>query len=237
MADFQSCRRHTQLAQPMENSHNNHVQIDDVAPPDDNVLSASPGADESKLRPRTRRSLASFASCLGTHHRTTSQGSRSEWPSIDWSNLNVLNDKDGVYEPDTELMCSTVTQKLLADPSAGLSAQYNTFLLHLIEDYYLSKAAVQDLQKRLAEKNKFDQSIVDGVHGEISSQKAGMSPSLEIVNSNTLQLAGSVKELIATNLQKHDSTVQTPKPSSNGENNGQKHKQGNSVKGWSVALC
>ena len=174
----------------MERTHNYHGQMDDVASSDDNSYSVSPGANENKLRPRPRKSLASFASYLGAHHRTISHTSRPEWPSIDWSNMNILNDKDGVYKPDTELMCTTITGKLLANPSADLPAQYNTFLLHLLEVYHQSKAEVQDLQSELAEKNDCSQSNVSKMHEEgwhRPLEKVDMIQGLENVNSITLR--------------------------------------------------
>lgn len=169
MADLESWRRHTQLARPIDNTHIYHGQTDDLAPSDNTSYSTSLGVDESKLRPRPRRSLASFASYLATHNRTVSPRSRPEWPSIDWSNLSSLNETDGVYKPDIELMCTTITQQVLANPSADLPAQYNTFVLHMIEGYYQSNADVQELQMRLSEQTECNQTTIDELHRAISS--------------------------------------------------------------------
>lgn len=169
MAGLQSWRRHTQLARPIDNGHIYHSQINDVAPSDDTSYSTSPGADESKLRPRRRRSLATFASSyLGTHHRLVSPSSGSKWPSIDWLKVGV-DDKEGDYKWDTEVICTTLTQQVLAYPSTDLPAQYNTFLLHLIEAYHQSKVDVQDLQVKLDEQTKCEKTKVNRSHGETSS--------------------------------------------------------------------
>lgn len=94
MADIQTWRRNTQLArsQPIglqtEKSQLNEFALSDIA-----SLSMSP-FEHTKLRPRPKRSLASFTSYLSTHR--TASTSKHEWPSFDWSNLN---DKDEVYKP------------------------------------------------------------------------------------------------------------------------------------------
>ena len=201
----------------MERIHNYHGQMDDVASSDDNPYSVSLGADENKLRPRPRKSLALIASYLGAHHRTISHSTRPEWPSIDWSNANILNDKDGVYKPDTELICTTITQKLLANPSADLPAQYNTFLLHLIEAYHQSKAEVQNLQTNMVEKNGCSQSNVGNMYAETRPRP--------------------LEEEIATKPQKQNLTVQTPKSSVEYVKVGQKHKQADKIRGKSAKSC
>lgn len=229
----------------MERTHKYHGRMDDVASSDDYSYSVSPGANENKLRARPRKSLASFASYLGAHHRTISHSSRLEWPSIDWSNMNNFNDKDGVYKPNTELMCTTITQKLLENPSADLPAQYNTVLLHLIEVYHECKAEVHDLQRKLAEKNDCSQSNVGKTREETwprTLEKADMLQGLENVNSITLHSTGCAKEATATKSEKHNSTVQTPESSVEYVESGQKHKQadrirGNSARSCSAALC
>ena len=116
---------------------------DHDSPPDDASLSTS--ANESaQLRPRPRRSLASFASYLSTHR--VSSSSRPEWPSIDWSNLH---DKDDVYRPDLNSMCNTVQQHVLNEPSSDLPAQYNSFVLHILEAYHILKNEKIDLETKL----------------------------------------------------------------------------------------
>ena len=189
LADFQSLHRHLQLAQPVESTNFYHGQIDNVSPSDGNTYSNFPSAGESELRLMHQRSLAPFASYPGTHHSTIPHSRRPEWPSIDWSNLNILYEKVNFYKPDTELMCTTITTQLLANPSADLLEQHNTFLLHLIEIYHQSKADMQTLPKMLAERTECDESTVDRFPERTSFQpleKPDLLQSLRNVDSNTL---------------------------------------------------
>ena len=228
MADLQSWRCDKQLARPIGNTNIFDGHIDDVAPSGNTSCSTSPGAHENKLRPQPRRSLASFASHLGAHNRTGSPSSRTEWPSIDWFNLTSLNDKDGVYKPDTDLMCTTVMQQVLANPSGDLPAQYNTFLLHLIEAYHQSKAAVRELQMKLAEETQSNQTTLDESHGPTSSwplKQAHLLQDLENAGSNTLHSTGPMKKPFAVRVRKHSPAVQTPKSNIAYNSSGQKHRQ------------
>ena len=237
MADLQSWLCHKQLARPIGNTNNFHSHIDDVAPSDDTLFSTSPGADESKLRPQPRTSLASFASYLGAHNRTGSPSSRTEWPSIDWFNLTSLNEKDGVYKPDTDFMCTTVMQQVLANPSGDLPAQYNTFLLHLIESYHQSKATVRELQIKLAEETQCNQTTLDKSHGPISSwplEQAYIPQNLEKEESNTSNSTGPMKKEIARRVRKHSPAVQTPKSNIAYNSSGPKHRQAGKSRSKSV---
>ena len=239
MAGLQSWRRQTQLSRPTDNAHIYHGRTNDVAPAHNTSYSTSPGADESKLRPRPRRSLATFTFYLATHHRMVSPSSGSEWPSIDWSKLSI-NDKDGVYKRDVELMCTTITPQVLANPSTDLPAQYNTFLLQLIEAYHQSKVDVQDLQMKLAEQTECNKTTVDAFEGGISSwplEKTQMPESLETsenANSNTLHSTRCVKEVIATRILKHNSAIQMPSSSIDIVNKGKKQGQADTIKSKSV---
>lgn len=210
MADVNSWRRDTQLVRPTHNTHVSHSQIDDCAPPDDTSYSTSLGADGSRLRSRPGRSSASLASSIGTHRPTISPGNRPEW--LDWSNLNSLSKEDGIYEPNIELMCTTIMQQVLANPSADLLAQYNTFLLHLIEAYYQSKADVHDLKMKLAKETGYNQSTAPEFRGAIL-EKAPMLQSLESENSQTLHATRPVEEAITPRLRKHSPRIKTSKSS------------------------
>ena len=235
MADSPSWRRHTH--RPTDKAHIHHGQIDDIAPSDDTSYSTSPGVDDSKLRPRPRRSLTSFASYFGTHHRIVHPSDRPEWSSIDWSNLSSLNDKDSVYKPDTELMCTTITQQVLTNPSADLPAQYNAFLLHLIEAYHQSKADVQGLQMKLVEETKCKQTTVGEYHGAISSWPLGkvhMLQSLDNADSDNLHSTRLGNKVTAARLPMHTSAVKTPTSSVEYENSGQKQKQADKTRSKSV---
>ena len=225
MAGLQSWRRHTQLARPIDNGHTYHSQINDVAASDDTSYSTSPGADEGKLRPRRRRSLATFTSSyLGTHHRLVSPSSGSDWPTIDWSKLSIDNKEDD-YMRDTETMCTAITQQVLANPSTDLPAQYSTFLLLLIEAYHQSKVDVQDLQMKLAEQTNSDKTKVNGVHGKISSWPREKT---ENANSSTLPSTRS------TIVQQYNPAIQIPLPSKDKEQKGQ--NQGHADKTKSKSL-
>ena len=138
MTDIQSWRRNTHLSAS---------RIADIAgygssPEDISSLTAPNGY--ARRRPRPRKSLASFASYLGTHR--TPSGSKSEWPSIDWSNINA---EDHIYRPDPDAMCTTLQQHVLNNPSIDIPAQYNSFVLHILESYYRSKDDKKELERKL----------------------------------------------------------------------------------------
>ena len=149
MIEASSGCRPTNLAQPATNKYND---LGDVAPIDNNSDLTQLEAYESKLRPRSRSSLASFASCLSTHCWTTPSSSRPK--AFDWSNLSSFDDRDDVYNPDTEFMYTSITKQVLASPSSGLPAQYNTFLLHLIDACHQLKAEFQELRPELIEETE-----------------------------------------------------------------------------------
>ena len=135
MTDKQSWRRHTQLAKLLS------ADVQACSPLDGGSLSASP---TESTKPRPRRSLASFASYLSTH-KTGPTDTQPEWSSFDWSNLKV---KDDVYRPDPDRMCETLRQHVLANPSSNLPAQYNSFVLHVIEAYESLKSEKMDLETK-----------------------------------------------------------------------------------------
>ena len=130
--------------------HNMHLSASRVADiasygssPEDISLSTPPNG-YARRRLRTRKSLASFASYLGTYR--TPSGSKPEWPSIDWSNINA---EDHVYIPDPDSMCTTLQQHVLNNPSTDLPAQYNSFVLHILECYYRLKDDKKELERKL----------------------------------------------------------------------------------------
>ena len=138
MTDIQTWRRNTHLSAS---------RIADLAgygsSPEDVSLSTSPN-EYPRLRLRPRRSLASFASYLGANR--TASGDKSEWPSIDWSHINA---NDHVYRPEPDSMCTTLQQHVLNNPSTGLPAQYNSFVLHILESYHKLKDDKRDLERKL----------------------------------------------------------------------------------------
>ena len=154
-----------------------------------------------------------MASYLGTHHRTVSPSSGSERPSIDWSKLSIT-DKDGDYKRDIQSMCTTITQHVLANPSTDVPAQYNSFLLHLIEAHHQSKVDVRDLQTKLAEQTKSNKTTEDVICGEISSwplektQMPESHESSENAKSSTLHSTRSAKVVTSTRVRRYNSTLQ-----------------------------
>ena len=85
-------------------------------------------SDVAKGRHRPKIRLPSYLST----HRALPAFERPDLPFFDWSSLNG---KDEVYNPNTEHMCNTILKQILSDPSTPLPAQYNTFLLHILEDH------------------------------------------------------------------------------------------------------
>ena len=51
-------------------------------------------------------------------------------------------------------MCTSITKQVLASPSSDLPAQYNTFLLHVIDAYHQLKADLQELRPELIEETE-----------------------------------------------------------------------------------
>lgn len=236
MAELQSWRCHTHTVRATEKLSIHHSRIADVT--QSGTLDFTwQGADESKRRPRPTNSFASFASYLGTHQCNDSPSSTPEWPVIDWSNINSLNDKDGVYKPDTELMCTAITQQMLANPSVDLPAHYSTFVLHLIEAYRQSKADVEYLKLKLAEEIACNHTTSDESNGQISPwslEKTQLLQNPEKAKRKTLyskRPQGPVKKVVGARLQKQCSTVQTPKSSVDYENNDRKRKQAEETRG------
>lgn len=49
--------------------------------------------------------------------------------------LYTSKEKDGVYVPDPEQMCSSLLQWFLANPGKDLPAGYSSFVLHILESH------------------------------------------------------------------------------------------------------
>ena len=232
MVEASSGCRHPNLVQPTDNKYIDLGQIDDVPPFDDKSDLTPLEAYESKLRPQPRRSLASFASCLSTHCWTAPPSSRPE--AFDWSNLSSLNDRDNVYNPDTEFMCTTITKQVLANPSTDLPAQYNTFLLHLIDAYHQLKADVQELRSELIEETECKQATVDDLDAARALDKAFMLQSPGQADLNTLRSSEPSKEAIDAGLRKNSPSIQTPESVIDYENNSQRQEYADQVRSKSV---
>ena len=167
MTDIQTWRRNTHLSAS---------RIAELAgygsSPEDFSLSTPPN-EYARPRPRPRRSLASFASYLGAHR--TASGSKSEWPFIDWSNLH---DKEHVYRPDPDSMCTTLQRHVLNNPSNDLPAQYNSFLLHIMESYYRLKDDKKELERKLQAEEECHRADVDEFNLMIHSLLTTTEPNI-----------------------------------------------------------
>ena len=103
--------------------------------------------------------------------------------------MNILHEEVHFDKPDTELMCTTITQQLLANPSADLLEQYNTFLLHLIEIYPAARKAGPTSKpwKRRFEHLTFHlESQRDSCHGSAQAQLQ-LSSQLMITSTDRLE--------------------------------------------------
>ena len=143
MTDIQTWRRNTHLSAPRI------AELAGYGSSPEDISSSSPPNEYSRRRPRPRKSLASLASYLGTHR--TPSGSKPELPSIDWSNINA---EDHVYRPNPDSMCTTLQQHVLNNPSTDLPAQYNSFVLHILEAYYRLKDEKKELGRKLREEKE-----------------------------------------------------------------------------------
>ena len=169
MADIQTWRRNTHLSAS---------RIADLAgygsSPEDISLSTSPH-EYTRLRLRPRRSLASFASYLGANR--IASGDKSEWPSIDWSHINA---NDHVYRPEPDSMCATLQQHVLNNPSTVLPAQYNSFVLHILESYDRLKHDKKELERKLQAEEERHRTDVDELNLTIQSLSTRSGPSISM---------------------------------------------------------
>ncbi|MCJ1400443.1 hypothetical protein MMC11_003648 [Xylographa trunciseda] len=83
---------------------------------------------EAETRPHPKNRLASYLST----HRMQSSIDKLEDPAFNWA---PPKDRDRVYDPDLDAMCNTLRGRVLKFPSKDLPAQYNSFVLHLVEGY------------------------------------------------------------------------------------------------------
>lgn len=81
--------------------------------------------EHGKLRPRPMSRLASYLSA----HRSPD---KAEPGSFDWSGIGA---KDEDYAPKPDMMSNAILQHVLINPTMDLPARYNSFLLHVLEDY------------------------------------------------------------------------------------------------------
>lgn len=166
MTDIHTWRRSTHL------SVSRIADLGYGSSPEDIPLSTSPN-EHAQPRLRPRRSLASFASYLGANR--TASGDKSEWPSIDWLHINA---DDHIYRPEPDFMCTTLQQHVLNNPSTGLPAQYNSFMLHILESYYRLKDDKEELERRLQAEEARHRIDVDELKLKIQSFLTTNEPSI-----------------------------------------------------------
>ena len=117
------------------------------------VTIAHPMLPDSKDRPRPKSRLASY---ISTHLANTS-GDRPELPTIQPQETSIPNEKDKVYNPDIDLMCNSIKKRMLTHPGKDLPAQYNSFLLHILEAHDKLSMEIRTLRNQLTASQKTSQ--------------------------------------------------------------------------------
>lgn len=105
---------------------------------------------DSKDRPRPKGRLASY---ISTHLANTSSD-RPEFPTIQSQEISFPNEKDKVYDPDIDLMCNSIKKRMLTHPGKDLPAQYNSFLVHILEAHNELSTENQMLHSQLTASQK-----------------------------------------------------------------------------------
>lgn len=108
---------------------------------------------DTKDRPRPKSRLASY---ISTHLANTSSD-RPEIPPIQPQEIPTPKEKDKVYNPDIDLMCSSIKKRMLAHPGKDLPAQYNSFLVHLLEAHDQLSTENRTLRRQLTASEKTSQ--------------------------------------------------------------------------------
>ena len=91
------------------------------------------------------RPMSRLASLL-TVHSVPGSIDKPDPPAFDWA---LPNHRDKVYEPNIEAMCNTLRSRVLRYPVDDIPAQYNSFVLHLLEEYQRLLDEKNGLQKIL----------------------------------------------------------------------------------------
>lgn len=92
-----------------------------------------------KACPRPKSRLASY---LGACRKAE----KLESASLDWSTLTVMSEN---YAPRPHLVSNNIFQHILSNPMQDLPAQYNSSVLHILEDYRRLTIDNRDLSERL----------------------------------------------------------------------------------------
>lgn len=165
MAEIQHWRRRIQHRRSIPSVKSQEQDLDraDMAPAASLLSNHAPSDSDSRSRPMSR--LASFL----TVHSLPGSVDKAEPPAFDWA---LPKDRDKVYKPDTEAMANTLRSRVLRYPVDDIPAQYNSFVLHLLEDYQRLLDEKHGLQKAL------DAEIED--HEADSSKYESMSAAWEM---------------------------------------------------------
>ena len=133
-------------------------------------------------------------------------------------------------------MCTSITRQVLTNPSTGLPAQNNTFLLHLIDAYHQLKADLQELRPELIEETECKQTTGDKLDAARALEKTYMFQNFRRADLKTLRSSEPSKEAIDAELRKNKPSVQIPESVSDYKNNGRRQRYADQVKSKSVKV-
>ncbi|MCJ1392834.1 hypothetical protein MMC18_005706 [Xylographa bjoerkii] len=128
MAEIQQWRRLVQHRRSRTDLNNQAIDTDKIETASVTSTTSFQARSEAEMRPHPKSRLASYLST----HRTQALTDKLEDPAFNWA---PPKDRDRVYDPDLEAMCNTLRGRVLKFPSKDLPAQYNSFVLHLVEGY------------------------------------------------------------------------------------------------------
>jgi len=157
MAEIQHWRRRIQHRRsvPSVKSQDQDLDRADMTPAGSLLSNQAPSDSDYRSRPMSR--LASFL----TVHSLPGSVDKPEPPAFDWA---LPKDRDKVYKPDTEAMANTLRSRVLRFPVDDIPAQYNSFVLHILEDYQrlldentsLQKAHDAEIEDHEADRSKYE---------------------------------------------------------------------------------
>lgn len=128
MAEIQLWRRRIQhrRSHPSVKSQDQDLDKAEMTPAASILSNQTLSEADGRTRPMSR--LASFL----TVHSVPGSIDKPESPAFDWA---LPKGRDKVYEPNIEAMCNTLRSRVLRYPVDDVPAQYNNFVLHLLEEY------------------------------------------------------------------------------------------------------
>ncbi|MCJ1251863.1 hypothetical protein MMC30_009101 [Trapelia coarctata] len=156
MAEIQHWRRRIQHRRSHPSVKGQDQDLDKAEITTSASILSNQALSEADGRSRPMSRLASFL----TVHSVPGSIDKPEPPAFDWA---LPKDKDKVYKPDIEAMCNTLRSRVLRYPVDDIPAQYNSFVLHLLEEYQqlldeknsLQKALDAEIEDHEAEASKF----------------------------------------------------------------------------------